>query len=75
MHAYQQIAATFLWFISTWYLGAAVTVALDLPSAVALVPAVLLALVVWTDPARILWAPRQPVASRRELELELEPAA
>jgi len=69
----KRIAATLLWFISTWYLGAAATVALDLPSAAALVPALLLASTVWMDPAKILWNPRRADAPRREFELE--PAA
>jgi hypothetical protein len=69
----KRIAATLLWFISTWYLGAAATVALGLPTSVALLPAVLLAVTVWVDPAKILWTQRRADARRREFELE--PAA
>jgi hypothetical protein len=51
----KRILATFLWFMVGWTAGAMATFFLGLPEGLNIVLAIVIAAVVWWDPAHLLW--------------------
>lgn len=56
----KRIVATVLWFLTGWMLGSMAAFALDLPTALAPIAGTLVAIFVFADPARLMWAARTP---------------
>jgi hypothetical protein len=66
----KRIAATVLWFMTGWMLGAMVSFALGFPVALAPVCGIAAAVFVGLDPMRILWAPRPAPVAEAAAQLE-----
>ena len=52
----KRIIATVLWFVAGWWGGSLAVGLLALPTILAFVPGILLAALVWWDPAGVLWS-------------------
>jgi hypothetical protein len=66
----KRIAAASLWFVTGWMLGAMAAFALSLPTILAPSLAVLSAILVVADPARVLWSSRTERALRATAHME-----
>lgn len=66
----KRIAAASLWFVAGWMLGAMAAFALSLPTALAPSLGVLSAILVFADPARLLWSSRPEGALRTAAHME-----
>ena len=69
--------ATFLWFLVGWSGGGMLAEFMALPSMLAVIPGVLIALLIHWDPTHTLWtrpvaAPRRVVRSINEVAAELD---
>jgi hypothetical protein len=53
---YKRGVATILWFVAGWMGGGLFTGLMDLPSILAFVPGIVLAVLVAWDPAHLIWA-------------------
>ena len=69
----KRILATFLWFNVGWAAGAMASFFLGLPEGLNVVLAVVITVVVWFDPAHLLWATEAERRIRRPDELVVEP--
>ena len=66
----KRIAATILWFVTGWMLGAMAAFALDLPAVLAPTLGILSGILIFTDPARLMWSRRPTLVPEAPAEVE-----